>query len=140
MIKILGGVSVILTVLLVIAGMHIKNLGLKIDNMEQQARVLKDAVRDANAATDKMTNFAEAARTRANDYEKNLADIREKNSAFQIENLQLRSLENDKALQNPLERGLASADRMGALWLRIENNPYSGFDYFNSSAADDPPD
>ena len=140
MIKLLGGGCAILSVLLVIAGMYIQNLGLKIDNYKQQQITLKKAVSDANETTKKWTLFAETDRDRAAGYEKELAENKEISTAFQIENMRLRSTEHAEALQNPYKRGVAAGSRMRSLWVRVEDNPYSGVDYFDNAAPDDPPD
>lgn len=140
MLKLLGGGCAILTILLVVAGMHIQNLGLKIDNYKQQQITLKNAVTDANDTTRKWEAFAVTDRSRATEYEKELAANKEISTAFQIENMQLRSTEHAEALQNPYKRGVAAGSRMRSLWVRVEDNPYSGVDYFDNAAPDDPPD
>ncbi len=140
MIKLLGGGCAILMILLLVAGMHIRNLGLKIDNFEQREITLKDAVKDANDTTKKWEEFAISDRSRAAEYEKELAENKEISTAFKIENMRLRSTEHDEALQNPYKRGIAAGSRMRSLWMRVENNPYSGIDYFNNAPPDDSPD
>lgn len=140
MLKILGGGCAILTVLLVIAGMHIKNLNMSIDIFETQVRDLTVAVEKANEATEKMTAFAESDRTRAAKYEQDLTELREINTAFLVENMQLRSTENDQALQNPFRRGLAAGGRLRSLWLRVETNPYSDTKYLDTAPANDTQD
>ena len=119
MIKLLGGSTAILGVLLVIAGMHIKALNAEKDLLENQVVDLKDNIEQQKATIETNTKLHNAGLEREKDLRNDLQQSRNQAQEFSNEINELRLTEHAKALRAPFERGNAAADRMERIWMRF---------------------
>lgn len=117
---ILGYISAGLGILLLVAGMQIRYLNLEVETLENNQETLEDAIIEQKATIKTQTALADASVLREADLEQDLAAAKDIATGFSNEINNIRATEHEKALLAPYERGLASASRLGSLWMRIE--------------------
>ena len=139
MIRILGAATAFLSIAVIIAGMQIRYLKQQVETLEKNEEKLEQAIVEQKTTLKTQTALTEASVAREVDLERDLDASEQVATGFSNESNQLRASEHEKALREPYARGVASARRLGSLWMRIEGETYNDNLASRITETDDPP-